>query len=198
MHPLVRNLILVLLSQILRGTAMSRGLALSPITDSPGVQHVLSETLGLAPMPSSGHLAALDLEVVGVDLSSIGIDEALEFRDAHGAEYRKYARDLRSVTRELSLLAVEERAAVLSDRREELRDAARDLQQTAASRLATASRGIGLALGLAGAAWSVVHGHDAIGAILAGGSVLGSAVTYDAPPVATAYSYLFQARASFG
>jgi hypothetical protein len=198
MHPLVRNLILVLLSQILRGTALSRGVALSPVTDSPEVQGILSDTLGLAPMPSAGHVVALDLQVVGIDLAPIGIDEALDFREEHGKSYRDYTRDLRRVTRELSLLPIEERPEVLRDREAALRDTADGLRKTVGQQLGTAARGSGLALGLAGAAWAVAHGHDAIGGLLAGGTALGGASTRGEAPVATAYSYLFDARATFG
>jgi hypothetical protein len=198
MHPVVRNLILVLLSQILRGSALSHGVALSPVTDSPEVQRVLSETLGLAPMPSAGHVVALDLEVVGLDLASIGIEEMLEFRDDHGSAYREYARELRRAVRELSLLPAEERPAVLGDREAALRDAADGLRRTAKQRLVGGARVGGLALGLAGAAWTVSHGHDAIGGLLAAGSVLGGAATTGTAPVATAYSYLLDAHAAFG
>lgn len=198
MHPLVRNLILVLLSQILRGTSMSRGLVLSPVTDSPEVQRVLEETLGLAPMPSAGHVVAADLEVVGIDLAPIGIDEALDFREEHGEAYRRYARDLRRVTRELSLLPVDERSAVLRDREADLRDAAEGLRRTARERFGVGAHRVGLALGLACAAWAFIHGNDAIGAVLTGGSVLGGAVPVGDARVANAYSYLFDVRAAFG
>jgi hypothetical protein len=90
----------------------------------------LSTVLSLPSMPSAGQIVTLDLETVAVDLASAPLDEVLSFREAHGAEYRAYARDLRGMIAELSPLEPEERERRLLDRRDELADRAHDLRRT--------------------------------------------------------------------
>jgi hypothetical protein len=197
MHPLVRNLVLVLLSQILRATGRQQRLDLSPTTDSPEIQAALRDVLGVPAMPSAGHVVSLDLEVVGVDLRPVAIEEALAFRAEHGEGYRAYARGLRAVVRELAAAEEDQRDAILRDRTEALKDAAAGLRETARGRLAKAAKGAGLALGLAGAVWAAAHGNDALGALLAGGGALAGAVPSGQPQTADAFSYLFDARTSF-
>jgi hypothetical protein len=99
LHPFVRSFVLVLLAQILRPRGRNEGVELSPATDRPEIQSALSEVLGLAPFHSAGHVVSRDLEVVGVDLSSRPLEEILEFKAEHGAEFRTYARDLREFVR---------------------------------------------------------------------------------------------------
>jgi hypothetical protein len=197
MHPLVRNLILVMLSQLLRGPALKNGLDLSPTTDSPEIQRALAELLNVPAMPSAGHVVSLDLDVVGVDLSAVGIEEALEFRAEHGDSYRAYARGLRAVVRDLAIVPEDERPAILRDRAEALGDSAASLRETARGRLAKAAKLATLSLGLAGAVWSAAHGSDIISGIFAGGTTVAGMAPNAQPETAGAYSYLLQARSAF-
>jgi hypothetical protein len=100
LHPLVRNLFLVLLGQILREGGPGLGLELSPATDSPKIQAALVQLLGLpTPQPSAGRVVTVDLELVGPNLEAVPLDEVVQFRAEHGAEFRAYARRLRAVVR---------------------------------------------------------------------------------------------------
>jgi hypothetical protein len=188
MHPLVRALVLVLLSQILRSNGAKRGLDLSPATDRPQLVEALADLLVVTKtVPSSGSVVSLDLETVGVDLSNIPLDEVLGYRKDHLEEHRAYARTVRQAVRELSLLPENERESALQDRQEEIRDLANDLKT--ASRQAW-RKPASFALGLAGAAWTLKTG-DPVGAIFgAAGAVLTAEWGSEAP---NAYSYLFNA-----
>ena len=120
MHPAVRLMILVLLSQILRPKGAALGLDLSPATDRPELIDTLTELLALPNVPSAGHVVSLDLTTVGVDLSAIPIDEVLGFRAEHLDAHRQYARAVRRFVRELSLLPSGERDSALDEREAEL------------------------------------------------------------------------------
>ena len=190
MHPLVRSLVLVLLSQILRTTGREQGLDLQPATDRPEIHHALRDILGAPLSPSAGHVVSLDLATVGIDLSSVPLDEVLGFRTQHRKEYRAYARDLRRFVRDLSTLDELEQRREMHDRQDEMREQAESLKKHA--RAAWKHPG-SFALALAGAAWAA-HSGDLLGALLAGGDALLGAS--DRQTVAVeAYSYLFQARA---
>jgi hypothetical protein len=67
MHPMVRSLVLVLLSQILRPQGAQLGIELSPATDRPEIVAALKELLSLPDTPSAGNVVASDLKFVGVD-----------------------------------------------------------------------------------------------------------------------------------
>jgi hypothetical protein len=183
----VRAMILILLAQILRGRGAARGLDLAPATDRPQVQRHLTELLDLPSMPSSGEVVSFDATAVGVDLSAVGIDEILEFRAAHGEEYRAYARGLRSTVAELTLAPDQEaRADLLVERRAELAETAERLAQIASARWKAPAN---LMLGLGGAGWSA-HAGDLIGAFLGTAPlVLGGAPD----PPAGAFSYICRA-----
>jgi hypothetical protein len=192
MHRLVRSLVLVLLSQILRRPGVQRGFNLQPTTDRPEIQNALRDLLGVPSMPSAGNVVSFDLTTVGIDLSAIPLDKVLDFRQQHQKGYRQYARDLRRFIWEIGSLEEADRHQALRDRKDELEERAGDLRKTA--RGALKSR-FSFALGVAGAAWRV-HAGDPIGGLLAFG--LGATTAKLAQPVdAGAYSYLFEARRVF-
>jgi hypothetical protein len=191
MHPAVRSLILVLLSQILRPKGRGLGLDLSPTTDRPELVLALTELLSQPSAPSAGHVVASDLSTVGVDLGAVPLDEVLAFRSAHLKEHRAYMRAVRLFVREMSLLPSTERERVVDDRKAELTDMAADLH-----RLARRSwrRRASFSLSIAGAAWKLSTG-DPIGAILvAATAILGAK---GQRPETSAYSYLFAAHQRF-
>jgi hypothetical protein len=188
MHPAVRYLILVLLSQILRPKGTALGLDLSPATDRPQLIEALTEFLSLPSVPSAGHVVSLDLSTVGVDLSGVPMDEVLGFRAEHLEAHRQYARAVRRFVRELSLLPPQERDRALDEREAELTDLAAQLRKTARRFW---KRPASFALSIAGAAWRLAAG-DVIGAALGvGASILGMK---GEKAETGAYSYLFSAR----
>ncbi|HEV3458257.1 MAG TPA: hypothetical protein VHG32_16985 [Thermoanaerobaculia bacterium] len=121
MYSAVRSLVLVLLAQILRPQGAKYGFELSPATDRPELVEALTEMLSLETSPSRGHVVSWDLDIVGVDLSDIPIDEVLSFRTENLALHRKYARDVRRFVRDLSLMpSGSQRRQLMTDRKEEL------------------------------------------------------------------------------
>jgi hypothetical protein len=189
LHPLLRYLMLTLLSQILRPKGAAIGLDLYPATDQPRIVEGLTEFLNLPSAPSAGHVVEFDLNTVSIDLTTVPLDEVLDFKKHHGEEHRAYARNIRKFTRELSLLSATERERAFRDRQSELDDLASDLKR----RSRTAWRlPASFALGLAGAYWTYLTG-DWFGALLGGGAVAVAGIG-DTPSEASAFSYLFSAR----
>lgn len=195
MHPEVRTTILVLLAQLARAAGRRQGIDLHPTTSQPQPAEALIKTLARDQMPSAGHLVALDLEAVSLDLTRVPLDELLDFRTRHAAEYRAYARQLRSVLAQLGPLDEVDRQAVLADRREELAERAFGLRRI--SRTSWTPDVVGVAsvsLGLAGASWELAGNRDPVSAALAlaaGLTALIPARTIDA------YSYVIAAGRSF-
>lgn len=185
MHPTVRYLILVMLAQILRAPARAMGLELAPITDRTKVMRSLHEILDLPSSPSAGRIVEFDLQTVSVDLSSIPLDEVLDFRSQHLEMHQKYMRGLRRFAREISLLPVADQDRAMADRQAELDDYASDVKQ--ASRKAW-HKPATLGLGLAGAAWAATTGNPISALFALGGAAL-SAVDSN-PQEISAYSYM--------
>jgi len=192
LHPSVRCLFLVLLAQILRPEGRSRGYELSPVTDQFEVVRALAEFLDLPASTSAGRVVAFDLQDVAVDLSSVPLDEVLDFRQMHLKQHRRYLRSVRKFARELSLMSEEERSCAFSDRQAELDDLASDLKKTARSAW---KRPASFAVGLAGASWTYATG-DATGALLAASALLAGGMG-QAENEAGAFSYLFAVRERF-
>ncbi len=192
MHPMVRSLILVLLSQILRPYGEKMGAELSPATDRHKVVEALRALLSLPNSPSAAHVVALDLETVSVDLRLVPMDEVLGFRETYKKEHRQYIRAIRELTRDLSKMPEREREEALEKRREELQELSNTLRTL--SRKAW-KRPASFALGIAGALWQLTS-HDYVGALLAAGAgVLGKP---SKEKVETgAYSYLFRANSEY-
>jgi hypothetical protein len=193
MHGMVRSLYLVLLAQILRDAGSSRGLDLSPATDKPRVQEALVELLKLpTPEAGAGDVVTVDLDVVGPDLETVPLEEVLEFRAAHGQEYRAYARRLREVVRDLSTTPREEHAGLLRERREEIRDARNALRRDS---LKTLGGVAGIGLGIAGGVAAAITGNAPAGLLAAGSAATG--VTALRRSITTPYSYLFAMKSQF-
>jgi hypothetical protein len=192
MHPAVRALILVLLSQILRPKGPDLGFDLSPATDRPELVRALTELLSQPSAPTAGHVVASDLATVGVDLSMVPLDEVLGFRSENLKEHRAYMRAARQFVREVSLLPATEREQAFDDREAELTDMATDLRKRARK---SWKRPASFVIGIAGAAWRL-SGGDIIGAILGtGAAILGAKGERSET---SAYSYLFAAHRRYG
>jgi hypothetical protein len=128
-----------------------------------------------------------DLCTVGVDLSSVPLDELLDFRREQGQHYRAYARSLRRFLADTEFQGDDERRAAIAERRMEIMDMAADLRSR--GRKAFGRDNIVTALSLFGAAWTALHG-DPIGAALAAAS---AAVGIKGQEISvSSYSYLFE------
>ena len=187
LHPMVHSLVLVLLAQILVPHGRQLGLVLEPATDRADLVKALTEFLSLPSVPSAGNVVATDMEIVGVDLGSVPLDEVLSYRTAHQKDYRAYRLAIRRFVRDLSLLPPRDRAAALIDRGEEIEDLARDIKRR--SRKAW-KQPASFGLSIAGAAWSATSG-DPIGLIIGTGATLLGCVG-STPVDCGAYSYLFR------
>ena len=193
MHRTVRALILVLLAQILRSKGADMGLTLSPATDQERLVEALKELVSNpdSSTPSVGDIVSFDMDMVGVDLASVPMDEVLDFRKQNYPQHRAYRLSVRRFARELSLMPAEERAAAFEQRQEELKDAAHAIESASVNAW---KKPISFGLKLAGAAWTL-HTGDPIGAALAGaGSILEDQSTKT--DEIGVYSYLFTARQS--
>lgn len=193
LHPTIRSLVLVLLSQILRPHGVEIGAELCPATDVPRLVDALVELLSIKSAPSTGDVVSFDLGIVGVNLGPIPVDEVLSFRRENFSAHRKYARSAKQFALELSSMPEKERRPAFSRRQEELDDLARDLRTRARKAW---KRPASFGLTLAGAAIAAATGHP-IAALLAGAA---AGLQYDGgtEPEAGAYSYLFAAQHRFG
>ena len=193
MHRDVRGLILVLLSQIIKTRESVMGFTLSPATDQAQYVRALNSVLASvsASTPAVGDVVSFDMDVVGVDLSSVPIDDVLAFRKEHYSQHRDYRLAVRRFARELSEMPAEERPAVFERRQEELKDAASALMK---EHQALWRRGTTFALGLVGAALNLLSGNIPGAAVGATKTVLDG--TGGNPTDLGSYSYLFEAKQS--
>jgi hypothetical protein len=189
LHPAVRAFVLVVLPQLLRTPAEAAGYALQPVSARSSHLQALLETLDKPVLPTAGHVIALDLEQVTLNLTPIPLDEVLDFRRQYGAEHRAYVRDLRHFVRDLASLDRSDREQAFADRREALADTADQLRGLVrkAWRRPLASFG----LGIAGSAVTLASGNPLGAALGAASALLG--LHRQADP-ASAYTYLFRAQ----
>ena len=188
MHPQVRSLVLVLLSQIMRAYGPKMGARLSPVTDRPMMVNALAEMLAQKVIPTTGAVVTFDLATAAVDVGSVPIDEVLSFREENLTKHKRYMLSVREFAQELSRLTDVEREEAFELRQAELDDLANDLRKVARKAW---RKPAGLALSLTGAAVSVAHGN-ALGAMLSMGSTILN-FTPASKPDTGAYSYLFRA-----
>jgi len=173
--------------------AVSRGVtefAIQPVIDDEDAASYVAAVLG---SHDNGRAKIItdDLRHVGIDLQAVALDEVLDFRRQHGAEYRAYSRDVRRFVLELSLLSEVGKASALADRRAELDDRAEELRRVARS--AFKRQAVSFGFGLAGAAWTLVHG-DPWGGIFAAGAAAGGLTRADPEPIGAAYTYILRAK----
>lgn len=188
LHPAVRNVYLLILSQLARETGQRHGLDLHPVSNAQSVGDSFRGLLGLEAMPSRGQVVDLDLQVVGADLDLVPLDEVLDFkRDSAGA-HRRYMQNLRSFALELSLLDPADRDRALADRRRELEEEADELRRRTFEAWRSPMDLSGFGLGIAGAAWSLATANPVPAVLGAFGA--GLAMLPDKAE-GSAYSYLF-------
>ena len=192
MHPKVRSLVLVLLSQVLCPYGSVINAKLSPATDQGVMVSALSELLSLETSPSIGNVIEFDLNTVTVDLAAVPFDEVLDFRKQNLDAHKRYMLHARRFAFELSRMSKEEQEVSFAIRQTELNDFASELRNRARKAW---KRPASFALTLAGAAASVVTAPIAT-AIRLGAQVIGR--QQPSETTTGAYSYLFSARRRFG
>jgi hypothetical protein len=192
MHPKVRSLVLVFLSQILRSYGGTINATLSPATDMTNMVRALTELVAAKTDPSIGSVIEFDLNTVTVDLGPVPIDEALDFRKQNLYAHKHYMLSMRKFAMELSRMPEAERKVAFELRQVELDELANDLRKRARKAWRKPSS---FALTLAGSALSIVT--SPIASLL---RIAGSVAGYERPSAADAgpYSYLFNARDRFG
>lgn len=164
--------------------------AVQPVTDDELMAVLVASMLRSYRRASKARVVTSDLKTIGIDFSSVSLDEVLDFRERYGAAYRSYARDLKASTLGLSLVTSEDQRSALQERARGLEDAVEDLRSL--RRKSFGRSAIALAFGITGAAWILSQG-DPVGAVLAGGAAIAGASLGDALPAESAYSYIFRA-----
>lgn len=188
MHPKVRSLVLILLSQILRPYGNTISANLSPATDLGSMVRALSELLSLRTEPVAGNVIEFDLNTVSVDLGAVPFDEVLDFRKQNLDAHKRYMLSVRKFAMELSGMPEEELELAFEIRQTELNDLANDLRQRGRK---SWRKPASFALSLAGTALSPLN--LAIGATLTtAASLIGSGGPRETNP--GVYSYLFSAH----
>ena len=188
MHPKVRSLVLVLLSQILRPYGDNINANLSPVTDLNSMVRALMELLSVKTGPTRGSVVEFDLNVVSVDLGAVPIDEVLCFREQNLEAHKRYMLSVRKFALELSRMSDEERELTFEIRQDELNDIANDLRKRARK---SWKKPASFALSLAGSVLSALT-SPIVEVIRAAGSLAGHERRDD--PTTGAYSYLFRAQ----
>ena len=145
--------------------------AVQPVIDDENAALFIRKIIG---SHDSGRARIItdDLHQLEIDLSAVALDEVLDFRRSGcGSEYRAYSRDVRLFVLELSQLSYAEQIAALAARRAEINDRIDELNRltSRAFRRQLASLGFGLA----GAAWTLVHGDPWGGLFAAGATAAG-------------------------
>ena len=191
MHPRVRSLVLVLLSQILRPYGKSINATLSPTTDMANLVSALSELLSQRMEASVGSVIEFDLNSVTVDLAAVPFDEILDFRRQNLDAHKRYMLYARKFAIELSYLSNEERKVAFEIRQTELHDLASDLRNRAQR---SWKKPASFALSLAGTAASLVTSPIAT-ALKVMGDLAGQ--EWRSEGDSGVYSYLFSAGGQF-
>lgn len=192
MHPKVRSLVLVLLSQILRPYGSTINATLSPATDMGTMVEALSELLSLKIEPSLGSVVEFDLNAVTVDLAAVPFDAVLDFRKQNLEAHKRYMLSVRKFAMELSRMTEEEREVTFDLRQAELNDLANDLRHRARK---SWRRSSSFALTLTGSALSLLTAP-----IATAFKIAGSLIGHEQPNETDtgAYSYLFRAHSRYG
>lgn len=170
MHSVVRALILVLLAQILRAVGDDMEITLSPATDQRTLVDALMEVIAsdCASAPTNADIVAFDMATVGVDLSTMPLDELLDYRKQYRHQHRDYILAMRKFARELSEMPHDEKTAAFEQRQRQLDDLAQQLRNDSRR---SWKKQASLALALVGATWTAAT-SDPIAAALAGATAI--------------------------
>jgi hypothetical protein len=177
-----------MVSWLLRDSATD--VSIEPVIDDDNAAAYVAAIIGSRDS-GRARIVTGDLAQIGIDLSAVPLDEVLDFRAKHGPEYRRYSNDVRKFVLELSLADEAGRHSAIIERHAELDDRAEQLRKI--GRTAFARQTIGFGFGLAGAAWTLVHG-DPWGASFAAGAVAAGLTRQDPEPIGASYTYILRAK----
>ena len=164
--------------------------AIQPVIDDENAAGYVAMILNTHSQ-SHAQIVNSDIRHVGIDLKAIPLDEVLDFRRQHGSEYRAYSQDVRQFVLHISLLPEAERPSAISARHAELDDRAEELRRI--GRSAFKRQVVSFGFGLAGAAWTLVHG-DPYGALFATGATAAGLTAPTPGSMGAAYSYILMAK----
>jgi hypothetical protein len=164
--------------------------AIEPVIDDEDAGGFVAALTG-SHYAGRGKIVIGDLVQIGIDLSAVPLDEVLDFRSKYGSEYRSYSNEVRKLVLELSLMDEADQPLALRERRAELEDRAEQLRKT--GRAAFARQSITLGFGLAGAAWTLVHG-DPWGASFAASAAAAGLSRQDPESIGASYTYILRAK----
>jgi hypothetical protein len=194
LHPVVRRVYLLLLAQFARQAGARHGLDLHPTTNLRGVGPALANLLQTDGAPSKGHVVEFDLNMIGVDLDAVPLDEIFDFRRQHHDEHKRYMRNLRQFVGELAMAEAEERPSLYEERATELREDAQNLVDRVRQAWTVPATAAGFSIGIAGAGWSMLGG-DEVGSLLGlAGLGVGLFSLLSGKDQGSAYTYLFSVR----
>lgn len=192
LHPLVRRVYLLMLAQFARHAGKRHGLDLHPTTNIRGAGPALAKLLATDGTPSKGHVVQFDLNVIGVDLDPVPLDEIFDYRTQHLKKHKQYMRNLRQFLGELALTGnTDERAMLYEERANELRDGAADLERRVRDAWRVPATALGFGLGIVGAGWSTAGGDPVGTALTLAGLGVGLHSLLSGSDHGSAYSYLF-------
>jgi len=164
--------------------------AIQPVINSNGAALFVASMIGPPAGNAQPEIVVGDLAEVGIDLTVVPLDEVLDFRKQYGSEYRDYSREIREFVLSLSLMTEDERLTAISARRDELNDRAARLRRI--GRESFKRQSVGMGFGIAGAAWTLVHG-DPWGAAFAAGATAAGFSRRSLRSVGAAYTYILRA-----
>ena len=165
-------------------------MANQPVTQDEDAASFVASVIGEAAEERRPTIVTGDLAVVGVDLSSVPLDEVLDFWRQYASEYRDYAKDVRQFILSSSLLSDDDQLASLADRRADIDERAEQLRGIGKRSFNRST--LALTFGIAGAAWTVAHG-DPWGAAFAAGAAAASFTQPGLTNIGAAYSYILRA-----
>jgi hypothetical protein len=172
-----------IVAQAVRATAGAPGWVIEPVATRRDEARVFTAILhGAIENVSASDVVMSDPSAVTLDLSGVGLDEILDFRNRHRNELRAYVLALRS------LVAAAPKSRPSVDRRAALVDEANRLRELQRRRWTTP--GATVSLGIIGATWTLASG-DLLGALI-GGTAGGPPLLRDGPTPVSAYTYLLR------
>jgi hypothetical protein len=192
MHPDIWVTYEAFLAHAVADSCLREGLLLRPATDDAFQSSARDVVLNMPGYPSAGNVVGFDLQQVALDVSPFGLDEVLQFRNEQGADYRRYARNLRKFAVEASQVQGQEREMLLRERHEELADAADDLRRSSRDWWRRASASVGI--GISGAVCSATTGEWPAAIVSLLGGIAGAGAR---PKPDSAFTYLFKAEQTF-
>lgn len=129
LHPSIWGTIEALLAYTLRSAGSSSGLDLRPVTDDSAFVDSTMRLWGHSSNAKQAQLIASNLEEVAPDLSDLPLDQVLDFRAMHGAQFRSYMEQLYMLVVDFAAAHNCDQDFALAERYSEIAEAAEDLRR---------------------------------------------------------------------